>query len=108
MLGAVETGCFVMASVGAFYLIANRHVAYGRTFVGTGVVGALAASLFLLATGDGQGRNVAVYQPVTLAATEGLFDTASPAGVVILGQPDTETRRIDNPLLVPKVLSFIT
>lgn len=108
MLGAVATGSFVMASVGAFYLLANRNVAYGRTFVRTGVVGALAASLLLLASGDRQGHNIATYQPVTLAATEGLFETARPAGVTILGQPNTETGRIDNPLLVPRVLSFIT
>jgi cytochrome d ubiquinol oxidase subunit I len=108
MLGAVMTGSVVMAAVGAFYLIAKRHVEFGRTFVSTGVVGALAAGLFLLATGDGQGRNLATFQPVTLAATEGLFETEHGAPVTILGQPDTTAGRIDNPLLVPKVLSFIT
>jgi cytochrome d ubiquinol oxidase subunit I len=108
MLGAVMTGAFVMASVGAFYLIANRDVEYGRTFVRTGVVAALGAGVLLLVSGDGQGRNVATYQPVTLAASEGLFETAQGAPVAILGQPDTNTGRIDNPLLVPRVLSFIT
>src|ERR1700676_4850114 len=44
MLGAVQTGCFVMAAVGAFYLLTDRHLAYGKTFVKAGVmVGALAA-----------------------------------------------------------------
>src|SRR6202007_3118519 len=38
MLGAVATGSFVMASVGAFYLISERHIAYGRIFVTTGVL----------------------------------------------------------------------
>src|ERR1700726_774790 len=33
MLGAVQTGCFVMAGVGAFYLLTHRDEAYGRTFV---------------------------------------------------------------------------
>jgi cytochrome bd ubiquinol oxidase subunit I len=108
MLGATATGAFVMASVGAFYLISNRHAAYGRIFVSVGVVGALAASLFLMATGDQQGRNVAAYQPVTLAATEGLFETSGGAPLAILGQPDTTTERLDNPLLLPKVLSFLT
>src|SRR6266851_1627198 len=32
MLGAVQTGCFVMAAVGAFYLLTKRHESYGRTF----------------------------------------------------------------------------
>jgi cytochrome bd ubiquinol oxidase subunit I len=108
MLGATVTGAYVMAAVGAFYLISKRHASYGRIFVTVGVLGALVASVLLLATGDGQGRNVALYQPVTLAASEGLFDTAQGAPLVILGQPDTTTGRLDNPLLIPKVLSFLT
>jgi cytochrome d ubiquinol oxidase subunit I len=108
MLGATVTGAYVMAAVGAFYLISNRHLSYGRIFVRVGVLGALLASLLLMATGDGQGRNVALYQPVTLAATEGLFDTAQGAPLAIIGQPDTNTGRLDNPLLIPKVLSFLT
>jgi cytochrome d ubiquinol oxidase subunit I len=108
MLGATATGAFVMASVGAFYLISNRHAAYGRTFVRVGVVVALAASLLLMATGDGQGRNVAAFQPVTLAASEGLFETSRGAPVALLGQPDTTSRQLDNPLFIPKLLSFLT
>lgn len=108
MLGAVATGSFAMASTGAFYLLSKRHEDYGRIFVATGVGAALFASLFLLATGDGQGRNIAAFQPVTLAAAEGLFNTERGAHMAILGQPDTETQRLDNPLLIPKVLSFVT
>jgi cytochrome bd ubiquinol oxidase subunit I len=67
MLGAVQTGCFVMAAVGAFYLLAKRDEVYGRTFVRIGViVGVLAAVLQLFPTGDLQGKMVAVNQPVTL------------------------------------------
>src|ERR1700730_14629857 len=33
MLGAVQTGCFVMAAGGAFYLLTKRDEVYGRTFV---------------------------------------------------------------------------
>jgi cytochrome bd ubiquinol oxidase subunit I len=108
MMGAVATGAFAMASTGAFYLISKRHQTYGRIFVATGVSGALFASLVLLATGDGQGRYVAAYQPVTLAAAEGLFTTERGAPLAILGQPDTNAERLDNPLLLPKVLSFLT
>ena len=108
MLGALATGSFAMASAGAFYLLAKRHEEYGRIFIATGIGAALFASLFLMATGDGQGRNIALYQPVTLAATEGLFSTQQGAPIAILGQPDTNTLRLDNPLLVPRVLSFLT
>ena len=109
MLGAVQTGCFVMAAVGAFYLLTKRHESYGRTFVKGGVlVGAVAAILQLFPTGDAQGKLIADNQPVTLAAMEGLFETQRGAPLVILGQPDVQKRRLDNPLQIPSMLSFLT
>ena len=109
MLGAVQTGCFVMAAVGAFYLLTKRDEPYGRTFVKAGViVGAVAACLQLFPTGDMQGHMIATHQPVTLAAMEGLFETQQGAPLAILGQPDVQNQRLDNPLTVPDALSFLT
>ena len=109
MLGAVQTGCFVMAAVGAFYLLTKRHEFYGRTFVKGGVlIGAVAAILQLFPTGDAQGKLIADHQPVTLAAMEGLFETQSGAPIVVIGQPDVQKRRLDNPLEIPSMLSFLT
>jgi cytochrome d ubiquinol oxidase subunit I len=109
MLGAVQTGCFVMAAVGAFYLLSNRHVDYARTFVRTSViVGVMAACLQLFPTGDGQGRLIAENQPATLAAMEGLFQTQNGAPLAILGQPDVMNQRLDNQLIVPRALSFLS
>jgi cytochrome d ubiquinol oxidase subunit I len=98
-----------MAAVGAFYLLTKRDEVYGRTFVRTGViVGVIAACLQLFPTGDMQGKQIAQNQPPTLAAMEGLFETQQGAPLVILGQPDVQKRRLDNPLQVPKMLSFLT
>jgi len=72
------------------------------------IAGTLATLAMIFPTGDGQGRMVAEHQPVTLAAMEGLFETAHGAPIAILGQPDTERLELDNPLLVPNVLSFLT
>src|SRR2546425_12999935 len=109
MLGAVQTGCFVMAAVGGFYLLTKRDEIYGRTFVKAGVlVGAIAALLQLFPTGDMQGKLVANHQPVTLAAMEGLFESQRGAPLAILGQPDVEKRKLDNPLELPNMLSFLT
>ncbi len=109
MAGSTATAAFVMAAVGAFYLLQDRHVAYGKLFVRLGVVAGTAASLLLVfPTGDGQAQLVAAHQPPTFAAMEGLFRTEAGAPLVILGQPDVEKQRLDNPLTVPKVLSFLT
>jgi cytochrome d ubiquinol oxidase subunit I len=109
MLGSVVTAAFVMASIGAFYLLSGRHEPYGKTFVKVGVVAGFAASVLLLfPTGDGQGKMIAHHQPVTLAAMEGLFETQQSAPIAILGQPDVERGRLDNPLTLPGVLSLLT
>jgi cytochrome bd ubiquinol oxidase subunit I len=109
MLGAVQTGCFVMAAVGAFYLLTKRHESYGRTFVKAGVlVGVVAAILQLFPTGDAQGKLIADHQPVTLAAMEGLFESQKGAPVALIGQPDLQKRRLDNPIQIPDMLSFLT
>jgi len=109
MIGAVVTASFVMASVGAFYLLSRSHEPYGRTFVRTGVIaGTICSLLMLFPTGDQQGKNVAFQQPVTLAAMEGLFQTVNGAPIAIVGQPDMDQRRLDNPLVVPRALSFLT
>jgi cytochrome d ubiquinol oxidase subunit I len=109
MVGTTVTGCFVMAGVGAFYLILGTHEAFGRTFVRVGVtVGAVATILQLYPTGDGQGRMLAEHQPPALAAMEGLFRTEKGAPLAIIGQPDVERQKLDNPIIVPRMLSFLT
>src|SRR5215468_1031607 len=66
MSGALITGSFVMASVGAFYLLANRNTEQGRVFLRLGITAALAASCFqLFPSGDSQAKMVARYQPAT-------------------------------------------
>ena len=109
MSGAAITGAFVMASVGAFYLLSGKHREHGQIFLRTGVVaGCIFSVLQLFPTGDGQGRMLARNQPVTLAAMEALFASQPGAPLVIIGQPDVAARKIDNPVLVPKALSFLT
>jgi len=109
MLGAVQTGCFVMAAVGAFYVLSRRDPFYGRTFLRIGVtVGIIAALLQLAPTGDMQGKLITDYQPTTLAAMEGLFQSQDGAPLAILGQPDVPKRTLDNPLTIPNMLSFLT
>ena len=109
MSAAVITASFVVAAVGAFYLLADREIEYGRRFVALGVVAGFLACVFQLApTGDAQGRMIARYQPATLAGMEGLFKTEAGAPIALIGQPDVPLQRLDNPLLVPRALSFLT
>jgi cytochrome bd ubiquinol oxidase subunit I len=109
MIASVVTASFVMAGLGAFYLLAKKSIEYGKIFVRAGVIAGLAATLLMVfPTGDGQGKMVAENQPVTLAAMEGLFETANGAPIALVGQPDMSRLKLDNPIEVPDVLSFLT
>src|SRR5262245_15964381 len=69
MIGSVVTASFAMAATGAYYLLSGRDPDFGRLFVRVGVIAAgIASVLMIFPTGDGQGRNLAYYQPATLAA----------------------------------------
>jgi cytochrome d ubiquinol oxidase subunit I len=109
MTASVVTASVVMAALGAFYLLTRQHLEYGRMFVAMGVTAGLIASCILIfPTGDAQGRNIAYDQPVTLAAMEGLFTNERGAPLMLVGQPNMSEKKLDNPIYLPRVLSFLT
>jgi cytochrome d ubiquinol oxidase subunit I len=108
MCAAVVTASFVMAAVGALYVLQEREGPYGRLFLRLGVVaGVISCTLQVFPTGDLHGKFMAKNQPTAIAAMEGLFHSEKGAGMVLMGQPNYETQTIDNPLVVNKVLSFL-
>jgi cytochrome d ubiquinol oxidase subunit I len=108
MCAAVITGSFVVAAVGAYWSLAGKHAESAKRCLQIGVIAGLVASLVqLFPTGDRSGKLVAEYQPAALAAMEGKFETGSEADLAIVGQPNVAERRLENPLVVPRALSFL-
>ena len=108
MSGAVVTGAFVVAATGAFYVLTERYRDYGRIFLRMGVItGLISCILQVFPTGDALGKYTAHNQPTAIAGMEALFHSEKGAPLVILGQPNVEQQRIDNPLIVNRMLSFL-
>jgi cytochrome bd ubiquinol oxidase subunit I len=108
LCGALVTGGFLVAGIGAYYLLSKREFDLGRRFVNGGVVVALLFSLLVVfPTGDRNSADVTAYQPVKLAAMEGLFESTQGAPLAIIGMPDTANRTLIDPIFVPDVLSFL-
>ncbi len=108
MTASVVTASFVVASVGAFYLLIGRHREVASLFLKVAVVtGFIASVIQVFPTGDGQSRMISYYQKPTLAAMEGKFRTSAHAGLVLMGQPNEENGNIENPVVVPSVLSAL-
>jgi cytochrome bd ubiquinol oxidase subunit I len=109
MSGAAITGAFVLAAMGAFFLLSGKHERFARVSLKVGVVGALIFCVFqIFPTGDRAAHNTSVYQPSKFAAMEGLFETEKGAPLVIIGNPDPEQRKLDSTIAMPKLLSFLT
>ena len=108
MIAAVVTGSFVVVSIGAFWALKGIHLPHARVNLKVGTLaGLLFSALVAFPTGDLQGKLVAKHQPITLAAMEGRFESGPRAGLTLIGQPNVAQRKIDNPIQVPAVLSFI-
>ncbi|HVP61873.1 MAG TPA: cytochrome ubiquinol oxidase subunit I [Myxococcaceae bacterium] len=108
MTASVVTASFVVAGVGAFWSLSGRHRAHASLALRTGVLAGLVAScLLVFPTGDRHGKLLAEKQPATLAAMEGLFESKPDAELAIIGQPDVDHRTLENPVVVPGMLSFL-
>ncbi|WP_147678701.1 cytochrome ubiquinol oxidase subunit I [Algibacter pacificus] len=109
-LASIITASFVVAGIGAFYILNNKHSEFGKLFLKTGVVFGLVSSILVaFPTGDLVAKNVVKHQPVTFAAMEGIFETEDGGSeIVLIGQPNMLEQKLDNKIAVPNILSFLT
>lgn len=107
---SLVTSSFVVAGIGALYLLNKKHVEFGKLFLKTGVIfGVIASILVAFPTGDLAAKNVVKYQPITFAAMEGIFETEKGGSeIVLIGQPNMLEKKLDNKIAVPNILSFLT
>jgi cytochrome bd ubiquinol oxidase subunit I len=105
---ALVTGSFVVAAMGAFYTLRGLHSEQARLYLNAGtLVGLIASVLVAFPTGDSQAKMVGRYQPATLAAMEGRFQGGRLAEVTMIGQPNVSEQRLENPIPLPGILSFL-
>lgn len=107
---SLVTSSFVVASIGAFYILRNKNVEYGKLFLKTGVIfGVISSLLVAFPTGDWNAKNVAKHQPAAFAGMEGIFKTEDGGSeIVLIGQPNMLDKKLDNKIAVPNILSFLT
>ena len=107
---SMVTSSFVVAAVGAYYMLNGKHLDFGKIFLRTGVLfGLISSILVAFPTGDLAAKNVVELQPVTFAAMEGIFETEEGGSeIVLIGQPNMLEKKLDNKIAVPNVLSFLT
>jgi cytochrome d ubiquinol oxidase subunit I len=110
--GYVLASLFVLG-ISAWYLLKKRDTEFARRSILVASSFGLIASLYLVTTGDESAHQVALTQPMKLAAMEGLYDGENRAGIVAIGMLD-ESKMIGDDLdtflfsvEIPGALSFL-
>ncbi|HIP02552.1 MAG TPA: cytochrome ubiquinol oxidase subunit I [Campylobacterales bacterium] len=110
--GYVLASLFVIG-ISAWYLLKKRDTQFAKRSIIVASSFGLITSLFLLTTGDESAHQVALNQPMKLAAMEGLYDGEKRAGIVAFGilDPKKELGDDHDPFLlsfeIPGALSFL-
>ncbi len=84
------TGGYILASlfiisISSWYLLKGRNKQFAKRSIMVAASFGLIVSLFNLTTGDDSARQVALSQPMKLAAMEGLYDGKASAPIVAFG-----------------------
>jgi cytochrome d ubiquinol oxidase subunit I len=82
--GYVMASLFVVG-ISAWYLLKGRDEVFAKKSMIVGTTFGLITSLFLVLTGDESAHQVALKQPMKLAAMEGLYEGKTDAGIVGIG-----------------------
>lgn len=107
VLAAYITTCFVIGGVSAAYLLRNRHREGAALMLKLAVAfGAIAVPVQVF-IGDLHGLAVHEYQPVKLAAIEGIWNTERGAPLLLFAWPDEAQERNRYEVALPKLGSLI-
>jgi cytochrome bd ubiquinol oxidase subunit I len=111
--GYVLSALFVIA-VASWYLLKGRELKFAKRSIAVAATFGLAASLYMLATGDQSAHQVALDQPMKLASMEGIYNGKQDEGIVAVGLlndkkhiGDTTTPTFDFKVEIPYALSVL-
>ena len=111
--GYVMGSLFVLG-ISSWFLLKKRDVVFAKRSIIVAASFGLLTSLFLITTGDESAHQAALKQPTKLAAMEGLYEGHKRAGIVAIGQLNTDKKIGDTKedefiwkIEIPYALSFL-
>lgn len=107
VLAAYSSIAFAVLGIHALRLLRRPHSVLHLAAVRVVLPLAVVTAPLQVLSGDRAGKQIAVFQPVKLAAAEALFHTAEPAPLVLGGWPDVAAERVRFGVEVPRGLSLV-
>lgn len=106
-LAAFAATGFAVAGIHAYMLLKGKNEAFHRKAFMIALVYGGVAALLQPISGDISAKDIAVRQPVKLAAMEAHFETGKAVPLIIGGIPDVDKKEVDYAIEIPGALSFL-
>ena len=106
LLGAWQTGAWLVISVSAYYLLKKQFENFAKASLKIALVLAMATSVLQLFSGHFSAMLVSKYQPAKLAAMEGIYEKNAPASMSLFGYVNEKSEKVTS-LAVPNGLSIL-
>lgn len=97
----------VVLGVSAYYLLKQQHGAIARKGFSIALIFVMVLAPLQIFMGDLHGLEVLEYQPVKVAAMEGLWETKQGAPLVLFAVPNSKTEQNDHAIEIPLLSSLI-
>ncbi len=106
-LAAFAATGFAVAGIHAFQILKNNKPALHKEAFKIAISFGAVAALLQPLSGDLSAKDIAVRQPVKLAAMEAHYETSAGAPLYIGGIVDEENKQVTHKIEIPKALSFL-
>jgi cytochrome d ubiquinol oxidase subunit I len=107
VIAAYLTTAFIVAGIGAWYILRKRSVPHGKIMLGMGLSLLVWLAPLQLVIGDLHGLNTLEHQPAKIAALEAHWETARGFPLILFAIPDPKAEKNDYELAVPALGSLI-
>ena len=104
---AYLTTAFIVAGIGAWYILRERSVAHGRIMLGMGLSLLVWLAPLQLVIGDMHGLNTLKHQPAKIAALEAHWETGKNVPLILFAVPDPKEETNHYQLAIPNLGSLI-
>jgi cytochrome bd ubiquinol oxidase subunit I len=104
---AYLTTAFIVAGIGAWYILRERSVPHGRIMLGMGLSLLVWLAPLQIVIGDLHGLNTLEYQPAKVAALEAHWETDRGFPLILFAIPDPKAEKNNYEVAIPALGSLI-
>lgn len=107
LLASYVTTSMLVAGVSAYQLLRKYNIEVAKASFSTGLIVLSIVVPLQLFAGDAQGRNTLKYQPLKIAAIEGIWETTKGAPLSLFAIPDQKLEKNLYEIKIPHLASII-